>query len=68
MKKWRKGMYASVEEQVRDIVTAQGRAPRRLAMIDGDKVVPVGEPIPGIVPEDQSAAAAKLAIDAAMTK
>ncbi|WP_157634149.1 hypothetical protein [Burkholderia ubonensis] len=68
MKKWRKGMYASIEEQMRDVVTAQGREPRRLAKIDGDVLVPVGEPIPGISPEDQAAAAARLAIDSAMTK
>ncbi|RDU95247.1 hypothetical protein [Trinickia dinghuensis] len=68
MKKWRKGMYASAEEQLRDVVTAQGRAARRLVMLDCDTVVPVGELIPGLTPEDQSAAAARLAIDAAMTK
>ena len=64
----RKGMYASAEEQMRDVVTAQGRAPSRLVMIDRDAAVPVGEPIPGISPESQSAAAARLAIDKAMTK
>ena len=68
MKKWRKSMYASIEEQMRDVVTAQGRDLRCLAKIDGDAIVPVGEPIPGISPEDQAAAATRLAIDNAMTK
>lgn len=49
-------------------MTARGRAPRRLVMIDGDSVLPVGEPIPGIESEDQCAAAARLAIDTAMKK
>jgi hypothetical protein len=67
-KKWRKGLYDSAEDMMRDVVTAQGRPPRRIVLIDRDAVVPVGEPIRGIAPEEQSAAAARLAIDAAMTK
>ena len=67
-KKWRKGLYDSAEDMMRDVVTAQGRPPRRFVLIDRHAVVPVGEPIPGIAPEEQSAAAARLEIDAAMTK
>lgn len=68
MKNWREGMYVSAEEQMRDVVTAQGRAPCRLAKIEGDAVVPVSELIPGISAENQAAAVARLAIDSAMTK
>lgn len=68
MKKWRKGMYASTEEKIRDVLIAQGRPPRRLVVINGDAVVPVGEPMPVTAPDNQAAAAARLAIDAAMTK
>lgn len=68
MNKWRKGLYRNANEQLRDLIIAQGRARGQIVVIDGDAIVPVGESLPGISSEDQAAAAARLAINSAMTK
>lgn len=68
MNRRRKGLYSNVNEQLRDLIAAQGRARCQIVVAGDHAIDPVGEPIPGTSSEDKAAAAARLAINSATTK